>query len=266
MKVTICDVAPRDGLQNEPNTLPPATRAELVNRLAAAGVPRIETVELRQPRPRAADGRRGGGGRGDRAGAGRRLRGAGAEREGLRPPAADRARRGALHLRLDGDVQQGELERVRGRVDRGRERIIARAHADGIRATVTIGASFGCPFEGAVDPGHVLERRGRARPPGPTRSSSPTRSASACRGRCAGLSRDGLSPASRSAPTSTTPATPATPTRRRRSSRARACFDASLAGIGGCPFAPKATGNIAPRISSTSSTGKGSRPESTSMP
>src|SRR4029079_13269538 len=41
------------------------------------------------------------------------------------------------------------------------ERIVRRAHTDGIRATVTIGASFGCPFEGAVDSGYVLELAGR---------------------------------------------------------------------------------------------------------
>jgi hydroxymethylglutaryl-CoA lyase/(R)-citramalyl-CoA lyase len=34
MRVTICDVGPRDGLQNEPERLEPAVRAELVNRLA----------------------------------------------------------------------------------------------------------------------------------------------------------------------------------------------------------------------------------------
>src|SRR6188472_2086921 len=44
--VTICDVGPRDGLQNEPETLAPALRAELVNRLAAAGLPRIEAVSF----------------------------------------------------------------------------------------------------------------------------------------------------------------------------------------------------------------------------
>src|ERR671934_1015266 len=44
--VTICDVGPRDGLQNEPETLEPAVRAELVNRLAAAGVPRIEAASF----------------------------------------------------------------------------------------------------------------------------------------------------------------------------------------------------------------------------
>src|ERR1044072_962137 len=46
MRVTVCDVGPRDGLQNEPETLPPGTRAELVSRLAAAGVPRIEAVSF----------------------------------------------------------------------------------------------------------------------------------------------------------------------------------------------------------------------------
>jgi len=50
MKVTICDVGPRDGLQNQPLTLAPAVRAELVNRLAAVGVPRIEAVSFVSPR------------------------------------------------------------------------------------------------------------------------------------------------------------------------------------------------------------------------
>ena len=42
----ICDVGPRDGLQNEPETLSPSVRAELVNRLAAAGLTRIEAVSF----------------------------------------------------------------------------------------------------------------------------------------------------------------------------------------------------------------------------
>jgi isopropylmalate/homocitrate/citramalate synthase len=46
MPVTLCDVGPRDGLQNEPETLPPSTRAELVNRLAAARLPRIEAASF----------------------------------------------------------------------------------------------------------------------------------------------------------------------------------------------------------------------------
>ena len=42
----ICDVGPRDGLQNEPETLAPAVRAELVDRLAATGLRRIEAVSF----------------------------------------------------------------------------------------------------------------------------------------------------------------------------------------------------------------------------
>jgi hydroxymethylglutaryl-CoA lyase len=48
-RVTVCDVGPRDGLQNEPETLAPRTRAELVERLARAGLPRIEAVSFMHP-------------------------------------------------------------------------------------------------------------------------------------------------------------------------------------------------------------------------
>src|SRR5215831_15568188 len=46
VEITVCDVGPRDGLQNEPEVLPPETRAELVDRLAAAGLRRIEAVSF----------------------------------------------------------------------------------------------------------------------------------------------------------------------------------------------------------------------------
>src|SRR2546429_8309256 len=46
LSLTLCDVGPRDGLQNEREVLEPAVRAELVNRLAAAGLPRIEAVSF----------------------------------------------------------------------------------------------------------------------------------------------------------------------------------------------------------------------------
>ncbi|MDQ5821093.1 MAG: hydroxymethylglutaryl-CoA lyase, partial [Actinomycetota bacterium] len=46
MRAIVCDVGPRDGLQNEPDVLAPGVRAELVNRLAATGLPRIEAVSF----------------------------------------------------------------------------------------------------------------------------------------------------------------------------------------------------------------------------
>src|SRR5207244_3893117 len=49
LTVTICDVGPRDGLQNEAEILGPGTRAALIDRLAAAGLPRIEAVSFVRP-------------------------------------------------------------------------------------------------------------------------------------------------------------------------------------------------------------------------
>jgi isopropylmalate/homocitrate/citramalate synthase len=48
--VTVCDVEPRDGLQNEEKHLDPALRADLAGRLAAAGLPRGEAVSFVNPR------------------------------------------------------------------------------------------------------------------------------------------------------------------------------------------------------------------------
>ena len=47
--VTLCDVAPRDGLQNQSRILEPTVRAEFVDRLAATGLPRIEAVSFVNP-------------------------------------------------------------------------------------------------------------------------------------------------------------------------------------------------------------------------
>jgi len=48
--VIVCDVGPRDGLQNEAKTLSPAVRAELCDRLAAAGVKRMEAASFVNPK------------------------------------------------------------------------------------------------------------------------------------------------------------------------------------------------------------------------
>src|SRR5207302_10675418 len=50
LSLVICDVGPRDGLQNEAKILEPPMRAELIARLAAAGLPRIEAVSFVNPK------------------------------------------------------------------------------------------------------------------------------------------------------------------------------------------------------------------------
>ena len=48
--MVICDVAPRDGLQNDEAVLEPAVRAELCARLAATGLPRVEAASFVHPK------------------------------------------------------------------------------------------------------------------------------------------------------------------------------------------------------------------------
>lgn len=56
--VTVVEVGPRDGLQNEPGVVPTATKRTLIRRLVAAGVPAVETTSFVRPDrvPQMADG------------------------------------------------------------------------------------------------------------------------------------------------------------------------------------------------------------------
>ena len=158
MALVLCDVGPRDGLQNEPETLEPAVRADLVNRLASAGLPRVEAVSFVRPDrvPQMAGA--------EEVVAGIRRRD-GTEYSGLvlndqgyeRFEAAglDRvnATLGATEEfnRRNANASLAEaIERV--------ERIVAAADKP---ATVTISVAFGCPFEGHVDPARVSELAAR---------------------------------------------------------------------------------------------------------
>ena len=56
-KIEICEVGPRDGLQSEPRIWTVEERVELIDRLSATGVPRIEAVSFVNPKrvPQMAD-------------------------------------------------------------------------------------------------------------------------------------------------------------------------------------------------------------------
>ena len=58
MRVTIYEVGPRDGLQNEAGLVPTGDKAEFVRRLLAAGLPVVEATSLRAPEVGPAAGRR----------------------------------------------------------------------------------------------------------------------------------------------------------------------------------------------------------------
>jgi isopropylmalate/homocitrate/citramalate synthase len=156
VSVVICDVGPRDGLQNEDKHLDPETRAELVNRLAAAGLPRIEAVSFVNPArvPQMAGAEEVVAQISRREGvvyAGLVLNERGYDRlaeTGLDEVHVAFAATETFNRSNQNASPEESVEAATG--------IVARAHADGIRATVTIGVAFGCPFEGAVDPRDVL--------------------------------------------------------------------------------------------------------------
>jgi hydroxymethylglutaryl-CoA lyase/(R)-citramalyl-CoA lyase len=242
--IVVCDVGPRDGLQNDPVTLEPAVRAELVNRLAGAGLRRIEVVSFVNPArvPQMAGAEEVVAGierRDDVVYAGLVLNERGYDR--LASTGLDEAHYtfASTETFNQRNANQSVEESVAGGL-----RILERAHADGIRATVTIGASFGCPFEGAVDPHRVL---------GLARTFADAGVDEVVFADTIGVAvprqmREIVGPALELGPPV---AVHLHNTRNTGFANAYAAIeagasalDASVGGLGGCPFAPRATGNI----------------------
>jgi hydroxymethylglutaryl-CoA lyase/(R)-citramalyl-CoA lyase len=153
MRITICDVGPRDGLQNEPGTLEPAVRAELISRLAAAGVPRIEAVSFvrddRVPQMAGAEEVVAAAERGGAELSGLVLNERGYERfatTNLERVNCTLAATEEFNRRNGNASLEEAVERVRA--------IVATARAP---VTVTVSCAWGCPFEGEVDPGIVAD-------------------------------------------------------------------------------------------------------------
>ena len=245
MKATICDVGPRDGLQNEPEPLSAQVRAELVNRLAAVGIPRIEAASFVHPErvPQMAGAEEVAAGLERRQGtvyAGLVLNEKGYER--LAATTLDE-----VHFSF-GATETFNRRNANASVDESvaaARRIAERAHSDGRTLVVSISVAFGCPFEGAVAPAHVLELAERIVAGGadevvfadtigvgvPSQVSELV-STAARFGRPVGVHfhntrSTGFANAYAALQAGAT------------------VFDASVGGLGGCPFAPRATGNIA---------------------
>jgi isopropylmalate/homocitrate/citramalate synthase len=243
--VTLVDVGPRDGLQNEPEVLPPETRAELVQRLAGTGIPVIEAASFVDPRrvPQMAGGEEVVTALERAAGvvyAGLALNERGYDR--LLASGLDEAR--FSFGATEAFNQRNQNAPVRESLEAAK-RVVARGRADGVRTAVTISVAFGCPFEGEVDEGRVFELAAdvaEARPdtllladtigvgvPGQARRLF-TRAAElgvSIGGHFHNTRNTGYANALAALESGAT------------------VLDSSVGGLGGCPFAPKATGNIA---------------------
>ncbi len=239
MKVTICDVGPRDGLQNEPDMLAPGVRGELVSRLAAAGLPRVEAVSFvrddRVPQMAGAEEVAASAVRGSAELSGLVLNERGYER--FAQTTLDRvnctlAATDAFNRRNGNASLDEAVERVRA--------IIALAS---VPVTVTVSCAWGCPFEGEVDPSAVADLCERLDGAGElvladTIGVATPRRVSRLVERVSILG----------------PPVGAHLHNTRNAGYASAwgaleggatVLDASVGGLGGCPFSPNATGNIA---------------------
>ena len=241
----IVDVGPRDGLQNEPDVLAPELRAELVGRLVDAGIRAVEVASFVDPRrvPQMAgaeevvatidrvDGV---------VYAGLALNGQGYDR--LIASRLDEVR--FAFGATESFNQRNQNASVRESLDAA-VRIVERARADAIRSAVTVSVAFGCPFEGPVDEGRVIEIAAEIASANPDTL----------------LLADTIGVAvptqvrtlvSRTAELGPPVGGHFHNTRNTGYANALAALeagatvlDASVGGLGGCPFAPRATGNVA---------------------
>lgn len=246
-QVEIVEVGPRDGLQSEAQVLPTEAKVEFVRRLVAAGLPRIEVASFVNPKrvPQMADAEGVLAALNATAPSARYI-GLVLNRKGF-----DRAlAAGCTEVGMAIAATETFSQRNQGcSVDEGVAawlEIAAAARAAGIRAQITISTAFGCPFEGEVPAARVRELAQRLAQGQPDEIAVADTIGVAVPTQVTGLVSELRA------------ALPATRLRAhfhntRNTGLANAyaavqagvrALDASCGGIGGCPFAPAATGNI----------------------
>ena len=245
--IEIVEVGPRDGLQNEKKLVSTDDKVALIHKAIDAGVKRLEVTSFVHPKrvPQMADAE-------DvvrelgvidgvtRIGLTLNKRGA------LRALETGVEQLGAVCVASDSFATRNQNQTSDQTVETSNE-IIRLAHSEGRTGQVTIAASFGCPFEGEVPEDRVLAMVGKLLESEPVEIS------------LADTIGVGVPSQVSSLVTKVVQIAGSTPVRvhfhnTRNTGIANvwaavaagaATVDASIGGIGGCPFAPAATGNVA---------------------
>jgi (R)-citramalyl-CoA lyase len=243
--VSICDVGPRDGLQNEARSLAPAVRAALCDRLAAAGLKKMEAASFVNPKlvPQMA-------GAEDVMAALHRKPGTVYAGLVLNDKGYERAAAAGcdeIHYAFAATDTFGRRNQNATTAE-GLQTALAlvrRARAARTPITVTISVAFGCPFEGPVPAKRVLELVEQL-------MQAPADEICLADTIGVGVPRQVTELVAGSRALGATVGAHFHNTRNTGYANALAALDAgavsldsSVGGAGGCPFAPKATGNIA---------------------
>jgi (R)-citramalyl-CoA lyase len=235
VRVTICDVGPRDGLQNEPETLALDLRAEFVNRLAGAGLPRVEAASFVRadavPQMTGAEEVVAGIERRD----GTEYSGLALNEKGYERLAATGLDRVNFTLAATDSFSRRNANQSVDEAAATAAGVIERAE---LPVTVTISVAFGCPFEGRVDPGVVAELA--ARFPSTEVVLADSIGVATPRQVRELVERTNVAGVHLHNTRNTGYANAVAALE-----AGATLFDASCGGLGGCPFAPRATGNIA---------------------
>lgn len=251
-KIEIVEVAPRDGLQNESVAFSTADKLRLINLAIDAGLRRLEVASFVHPKlvPQMADAEALVAGLDDRPDVtyfGLALNMRGAERAAeTRSAGRGIDVVGCVAITSDTFGQKNQGQTSADSVAVCKE-IIAFAKAEGMGAQVTISAAYGCPFEGEIAPARVVDLAKRLADAEPRELSLADTIGVAVPAQVTDLFGQ------------VQEAVPHIPlcahfhnTRNTGIANAWAAveagavtIDASLGGLGGCPFAPSATGNIA---------------------
>lgn len=244
----ICEVSPRDGLQNEAVPFSTEDKIELVNRIIKAGIRRIEVTSFVNPArvPQMADAAE------VMAGLPRpmdvRYIGLVMNARGL-----ERALLAKVHevnivvVATDTFCGKNQGMTTQQSIEAATD-LVAMARDAGIASTIAIGASFGCPFEGEVSLERIKSVIAQVVDAGPDELALADTIGVAVPGdimQRVGIAREYASPTlpirlhlHDTRHTAVANAVAAL-------SAGVSVLDASVGGMGGCPFAPKATGNVA---------------------
>jgi isopropylmalate/homocitrate/citramalate synthase len=245
VSVVVCDVGPRDGLQNESKTLSVEVRAELCDRLADAGVKRMEAASFVNPKlvPQMA-------GAEEVMAALHRRPGTSYAGLVLNEKGYQRALAAGVdevHYAFAATDEFGKRNQ-NATVEEGLQTALAlvrRARADRMRITTTLSVSFGCPFEGPVPASRVLGLVERL-------MEAPADEICLADTIGVGVPAQVRELVRGARALGATVGAHLHNTRNTGYANAVAAveegvisLDASVGGAGGCPFAPRATGNIA---------------------
>jgi len=252
--IQIVEVGPRDGLQNEPDIVSTADKLEMIGRMIDAGARRLEVASFVHPQrvPQMADAEAVIAGLPDRKGVSyigltlnkRGVLRALATREGGRRGVDEI---GCVIVATDTFGQKNQGQTVAEGIAEASE-MIRFAKENGLIAQVTISAAFGCPFEGDVPAQRIVDIARAVLEAGPSEIALADTIGVGVPAQVTDL----YGRLSEFVPADIPLRAHFHNTRGTGIANAWAAIqagvsvlDASLGGLGGCPFAPKATGNIA---------------------